>query len=252
MDVVELREFYASPLGKATRRLLEARLAPKLQGAAERTLLGLGFAVPYLARLATDRDRLLAFMMAKQGVIHWPMEGPIKSALVDEFDLPLLESTVDLALVVHGLELTDNPLEMLQEIWRVMAPQGRLVLVAPNRRGLWAGIDSSPFGHGQPFSRGQLMRLLKDAQFSAISWTYALHMPPSQRKWMLSAGPAMEKVGDWTARRFSGVIIVEAVKQVYAFSAGKRARRLVPRFRPVLLPSPARFEGPWQSRPEPV
>ena len=79
-------------------------------------------------------------MMARQGVIHWPQEGAVQSALVDEFDLPLLESTVDLALVVHGLELTDSPIEMLQEVWRVMAPQGRLVLVVPNRRGLVGGF----------------------------------------------------------------------------------------------------------------
>ena len=40
------------------------------------------------------------------------------------------------------------------------------------------------------------------------------------------------------ASRFAGVTIVEAMKQVYAFSSGKRARRLMPRFRPALLPSP--------------
>jgi SAM-dependent methyltransferase len=239
MDVVELREFYASPLGKATRRLILRRLAPKLAGAENRAVMGLGFPVPYLAAMPAEKDRLMAFMMARQGVIHWPLEGEVKSALVDEFDLPLLESTVDLALVIHGLELTDNPLEMLQEIWRVMSPQGRLLLVVPNRRGLWAGFDSSPFGFGQPFSRFQLASLLREAQFSAVSWTNALLMPPVSQRWMISAAPAFERAGDWLARRFSGVIIVEAVKQVYAFSAGKRARRLVPRFRPVLLPVPA-------------
>ena len=185
----------------------------------------------------------IAFMMARQGVIHWPREGPVQSALVDEFDLPLLESTVDLALVVHGLELTDSPIEMLQEVWRVMAPQGRLVLVVPNRRGLWAAFDSSPFGYGQPFSRTQLAGLLKEAQFSAVSWSHALQMPPTKRGFVLSAASAIERIGDWITSRFSGVIIVEAVKQVYAFSSGKRVRRLMPRFKPALLPSPVRFDG---------
>ena len=68
---------------------------------------------------------MLAFMMARQGVIQWPETGRISSALVDEFDLPLLESTVDLAFIVHGLEASDSPLEMLQETWRVMSPQGQ-------------------------------------------------------------------------------------------------------------------------------
>ena len=141
MDVVDLREFYASPLGNATRRLLAAKLKPRLGSLSDACVMGMGFATPYLDDLPSETGRSIAFMMARQGVIHWPTEGSVQSALVDEFDLPLLESTVDLALVVHGLELTDSPIEMLQEVWRVMAPQGRLVLVVPNRRGLWAAFD---------------------------------------------------------------------------------------------------------------
>jgi SAM-dependent methyltransferase len=242
MDVVELREFYASPLGNATRRLISAKLKPQLGTLGDACVMGMGFATPYLEDLPSGTGRSIAFMMARQGVIHWPPDGQVKSALVDEFDLPLLESTVDLALVIHGLELTDSPIEMLQEVWRVMAPQARLILVVPNRRGLWAAFDSSPFGYGQPFSRTQLGGLLKEAQFSAVSWSHALQMPPITRGFVLSAASAIERIGDWVTSRFSGVIIVEAVKQVYAFSSGKRVRRLMPRFRPVLLPSPVRFE----------
>lgn len=241
MDVVELREFYASPLGNATRRLISAKLNSRLGSLNDVCVLGMGFATPYLDEFPLGTGRTIAFMMARQGVIHWPPRGPVQSALVDEFDLPLLESTVDLALIIHGLELTDSPIEMLQEVWRVMAPQGRLILVVPNRRGLWAAFDSSPFGYGQPFSRTQLSSLLKEAQFSGVSWTHALQMPPIRKGVILSAAAAIERVGDWITPRFSGVIIVEAVKQVYAFSSGKRVRRMMPRFRPALLPSPLRF-----------
>lgn len=242
MDVVELREFYASSLGNATRRLISGKLKPRAEPPRGGCFLGLGYTTPYLDEIAGEAERNFSFMMARQGVIHWPPTGLVKSALVDEFDLPLLESTVDLTLVVHGLELTDSPIEMLQEIWRVMAPQGKLVLVVPNRRGLWASFDSSPFGYGQPFSRTQLGGLLREAQFSAVSWTYALRMPPLSRNFVLKGAPAFERVGDWLMPRLAGVIIVEAVKQVYAFSSGKRARRLMPRFKPALLPAPTRFD----------
>ena len=104
MDVVDLREFYASPLGNATRRLLAAKLKPRLGSLSDACVMGMGFATPYLDDLSSETKRTLAFMMARQGVIHWPPEGAVQSALVDEFDLPLLESTVDLAHVVHGLE----------------------------------------------------------------------------------------------------------------------------------------------------
>jgi len=239
MDVVDLREFYASPLGKATRRILAPRLTRAIGPLREQTVLGLGFAPPYFEALEAGNARLLAFMPGRQGVIQWPEGNRVSSVLVDEFDLPLLESTADVVLIIHALEVSDSPAELLREAWRVLAPQGRLVLVVPNRRGLWAGLDSSPFGQGQPYSRGQLTALLKEAQFSAQGWTYALRMPPSQREWVHKAAPAFERTGGWLGSRLSGVIIVEATKQVYAFSPGKRARRLVPRLSPVLLPRPA-------------
>lgn len=238
MDIVDLREFYGSRLGLATRRSLAGRLRPRLAGLAGGRVLGLGYAMPYIADCMSGAETQLAFMMARQGVFRWPDEGAVKSALVDECDLPLLESVVDAVLVVHGLELTDAPQEMLREIWRVLAPQGRLFLVVPNRRGVWARFDSSPFGYGQPFSRPQLSRLLRESQFSVASWSYALYFPPSTRSAVLSAAPAIEGLGSRLMPALSGVIIVEAVKQVYAVASGKRARRLSPRARPALSPLP--------------
>ncbi len=141
MDVVELRDFYASRLGLASRRLIAHRLRRRWSSLGGATVMGLGFATPYLESWRAETARSFGFMMARQGVIHWPQEGESATALVDEFDLPLLESTVDFALIIHGLELTDNPEEMLQEVWRVMAPQGRLMLIVPNRRGMWARFE---------------------------------------------------------------------------------------------------------------
>lgn len=239
MDVVDLREFYASRLGNSTKKLIANRLKPKCEGLTGATVLGLGYAVPYLDDLANGAASSLALMLARQGVIHWPENGQVRSSLVDETDLPLLESVADLALVVHGLELSPAPAEMLREVWRVLAPQGRLLLVVPNRRGLWARFDSSPFGHGQPFSRPQLAALLRDCEFSIVSWSYALYLPPSGRSLVLSSAGAIEATASRLMPALSGVLIVEAVKQVYAVASGKRIRRLSPGLRPALIPSPS-------------
>ncbi len=232
MNVVELRQFYASPLGKATHRLLAAKLLPALELAPEAILLGLGYATPYL----NENLRHLPFMLARQGVIAWPMEGPQKSALVDELDLPLPDNSIELALVIHGLEFSESPIESLQEIWRVLTPQGRLILVVPNRRGLWAASDASPFGFGQPFSRTQLWALLKEAQFSFTRMEPALMVPPRAKVAGMAMASNIEKYGKTLLGHLSGVIVVEATKQVYAYSAGRRVRRSLPRFRPALLP----------------
>lgn len=239
MDSVDLREFYGSRLGLATRRSLAAQLRPRLTGVTAARVMGLGYAMPYLVDCIEASQAQLAFMMARQGVFRWPENGSVQSALVDESDLPLLESVIDVALVVHGLELTDAPQDMLREIWRVLSPQGRLLLVVPNRRGVWARFDTSPFGHGQPYSRPQLSALLRESQFSVISWAHALYFPPSTSSAILSAAPAIESIGSRLMPALSGVIVVEAVKQVYGIASGKRARRLLARTRPTLAPIPA-------------
>jgi SAM-dependent methyltransferase len=236
MHVTDVREFYASARGRVAAAMVNRQLTSLTRPKDGQTVMGLGYALPYLS--AAPGILSLSFMPAQQGVIHWPEDEANRSALVDELDLPLLESTVDLALVVHGLEHAELPKDCLQEVWRVMAPQGRLVLVVPNRGGVWAASESTPFGHGQPFSKRQITKLLKDTKYTVTQWRSALYLPPFRNEAVLKSAAAFDAAGARLSSRFAGVTIVEAMKQVYAFSSGKRARRFLPRFRPVLLPSP--------------
>jgi SAM-dependent methyltransferase len=220
MDVVDFTDFYTTQTGRMAARMLNRQLSTLTTAKSSQTVMGLGYALPYLPQ---QPDVLsLSFMLARQGVIHWPDGESNRSALVDELDLPLLESTVDLALVVHGLEHAETPLETLQEVWRVMAPQGRLILVVPNRRGLWAASESTPFGFGQPFSSGQIAGLLKDSKFTFTQWRSALYLPPFRNETLLQAALSFDVLGERVLQRFAGVTVVEAMKQVYAFSSGKR------------------------------
>jgi SAM-dependent methyltransferase len=239
MDAADLREFYASSLGLVARRLIAHRLRSHFTSVAGRTMIGLGYAGPYLDGWRDTAERTLAFMLARQGVVHWPADELNAAALVDECELPLLESSADLILAVHALEMTDDPGELLREVWRVLSPQGRALIVVPNRRGLWARSDKTPFGFGQPFSRSQLTSLLKESQFSATAWSQALFMPPSERRIILRAATGWERAGSRLTSAFAGVIIVEAIKQVYAIPRGKRVRRYLPRLKPALRPQAA-------------
>jgi SAM-dependent methyltransferase len=242
MQGINLRAFYQSPLGETTRQLLAARLGPLLPRARDAVVLGLGHAEPYLTSAACGEAITLALAPARLGASPWPEGEANRSALVDELDLPLGESVVDVVLVVHGLEISDSPEDMLHEVWRVLAPQGRLVLVAPNRSGMWSSRDASPFGHGQPFSRPQVSRLLNEAQFSITRFDHALFLPPSAHGLMQRLAPAVEWLGGVLWPSASGVTVVEAVKQVYAFAPARRKRRFMPQLPPVLSPQPVRRE----------
>src|SRR5690242_12463017 len=99
LDVVDLREFYASPLGQMTRRMLSHRIRSRFRTAQGARVLGVGYAIPYLEPWRAEAERVLAFMPARQGVLHWPQSGLNAAALVEEADLPLPDASIDLALV---------------------------------------------------------------------------------------------------------------------------------------------------------
>ena len=141
-------------------------------------VFGLGFTTPYLAPFRGEASVLGALMPAELGAVPWPEQGQSVSALVEETELPLDDESADRILLVHMLEWSEKSRALLRELWRVLAPNGRLLLVVPNRRGLWARVDTTPFGYGSPFSRSQLTKLLKEALFSPEEWEYALYMPP--------------------------------------------------------------------------
>jgi hypothetical protein len=141
--------------------------------------------------------------------------------------------------LVHALEMSPDPVELLRETWRVLAAGGRLLAVVPNRRGLWARMDTTPFGHGRPYSRSQIIHLLRDTWFTPTGWGEALYVPPIPRRWFLRSAGAWERTGATLSAPFAGVHIVEATKQVYrTIPARRERRRLVQALKPVLVPSP--------------
>jgi len=232
LDAADLKEFYASALGRVVRRLLGARIRARWGDLKSCRTFGLGFAAPFLAPFRNEAEPLGALMPARLGAIRWPEKRQSLSVLVEETELPLIDEGADRILLVHMLEWSEKPLELLRELWRVLAPNGRLLLVVPNRRGLWARVDTTPFGYGSPFSRGQLSRLLKDAMFSPEAWDYALHAPPFNWRILLKWPLFWERLGLVLWPTFSGVIMVEATKQVYAAiparATSKLRRRIVP------------------------
>lgn len=213
-DVTELRDFYASPLGQVVRRLLSHRIRARWRSAQGSAMIGLGYAVPFLGPFRQEVTRLGALMPSTQGALVWPSKGAVRTVLVEEERLPLPDNAIDRLICVHCLETAERPTQLLREMWRVMSPEGRLLMLVPNRRGVWARTDATPFGQGRPYSRGQLEALLAGALFTPVEWGSALHFPPLKRRVLLRSALAIERVGSRIAPAFAGVIIVEARKEL--------------------------------------
>jgi SAM-dependent methyltransferase len=233
-DVIDLRDFYRSALGQVARRMIRRairRVWPDLHGM---RLLGLGYATPFLSALSAETERTIAVMPASLGVLGWPPEGRNIVALADEGELPFADYSIDRVLLVHALETSDEARAMLKEIWRVLAGGGRLLVVAPNRRGIWARLDRTPFGSGRPYTQSQLSQLLRDEQFTPIGSDAALFVPPATGRMVRRSAAAWERIGRRWFPTFAGVLLVEATKQIYAKPTAAR----VPRRRLVYAPAP--------------
>ncbi|HEY2179051.1 MAG TPA: methyltransferase domain-containing protein [Caulobacteraceae bacterium] len=235
-DVLELRHFYGSPLGAVAARMIARQIGEAWGEIAGLDFLAIGYAIPMLD--GEGARRAIAAMPAAQGVEVWPAGAKNLSCLVEDEALPFPNALFDRVLAVHALEESDDPLALLREVGRVMAPNGRLIVAVTARHGLWANAETTPFGQGRPFSRRQLERLMRAAELEPLGWTRALYTPPLKgaHRW----AEAFEQVGSRLLPPFAGVILIEAAKQSFAvIPKGLRDRvRATPVFQPA-PPAPA-------------
>ena len=219
MDGRALSEFYRSEMGQRTRRILLGRLKAVWPNVKGLRLMGYGFATPYLGAFLAEAERGIAAIPAGLGsgeAVISPA-GKCLSVRTEGDALPFPDAFFDRILVVHGLEEAEALRPLLRQLWRVLAPEGKLLVVAPNRTSLWAQVERSPFGHGRPFSRRELDGILTDALFEPEQWHRALYAPPLQSRAL--TGNSWERMGARFFPGLSGVHIVEAHKSLYAPAA---------------------------------
>ncbi len=235
-SIDDLRTFYGEPTGALARRLVARRLDDAWGEATGSDVLGIGYATPWLDAFVRAR-RVVAAMPSGQGVELWPAAGRNRTLLVDDRRLPFAAGSFDRVLLIHALEESDDPTALLAEAVRAMAPAGRIILAVAARGGLWARAETTPFGHGRPFTRGQLERLVRQVGLEPTAWSQTLYTPP----WtpLLGLADGIEQVGRHIVPGAAGVILLEASRQAYARvrPGGATARVKAPT--PALAPQPA-------------
>lgn len=220
-DSLSIERFYGSDLGQATARLLRGRICDLWPSVKGMDVLGFGFPQPVLEPFADDAQTCIAALPSSGGHVRWdPTNRGNATVSVPDFRLPFVDGLFHRAILLHGLEEAENPRALRREIWRVMAPEGRIVVAAANRRGLWARAERTPFGHGRPWTRRQLTGFLSDGLFQVTASSHALFMPPLDLGLFTSAAEGWERTGEWLAPGLGGVVLVEAVKRLYSEPGG--------------------------------
>jgi len=214
-DVTEIRQFYQSALGRLTAHILNKKLKFFWGDttAKDKNIVGVGFPIPYLDK--SPHPKTFAAMSATQGVVRWPQNAPCRTVLTEDHVLPFADASIEKLVLIHAVENANYLRELMNEAWRVLEPNGRVLLVVPSRAGLWAKSDKTPFGQGRPYSMKQLRALLFDLQFVIENHKRALYFPPVHNRFMLAIAPILEIVGEMLMPKFGGVLIVEATKRLY-------------------------------------
>lgn len=218
LDVLDLKTFYyRSQLGRAAQAAVRRQVMTLWPEAAGQTVVGFGFALPLLRPFKEQARRTIGLMPGPQGVMPWPAGQKNVSVLCEETLWPLQAGQVDKLIVMHGLETSERPSHVLDEAFRVLGPGGRAIFIVPNRAGMWARRDKTPFGYGRPYSLGQLEAQVKSHGFVPERHLSALYQPPSDARFWRKTAPFWEKAGARMPLVLAGgALVLEVSKQVYA------------------------------------
>ena len=218
-----LEKFYNSRLGQSAARLMGSRMLDLWGPCDGQRVLGIGYPGPLLSLWQADAATCVGAVPEEIGEVRLASESGQILCCVPEHRLPFSEGLFDRVFLLHALEEADSPRQLLREAWRVLAPEGRIVVAVTNRRSMWSLADNKPFGHGRPWTRQQLVGFLNDSLFQVTASTTAVHMPPLDWRLITGAAKSWERAGELVLPGLGGVVLVEAVKRLYSKPGGSAA-----------------------------
>ncbi|MEM6603208.1 MAG: methyltransferase domain-containing protein [Pseudomonadota bacterium] len=215
-DVVELLQFYRSVTGTCAKRVLFDVLETLWNLNKDVTLCGVGYTDPFLDIYHKRDIKCIALQSAYSGIYTRSHDNHYLAALVHETELPLEDASQNHILCAHLLEHTYSPDLFMGEISRVLSPQGEVIFIVPNRRGLWARFEHTPFGSGQPYTISQLRHLCESHSLLITEQTCALFFPPKDHPPIRLYVNLAEYIGRKSfLSHYGGVHIIKAVKRAY-------------------------------------
>lgn len=220
VDASQLSDFYKSPLGTLVHQSVSLCLEKFSKPlTSEEVLVAYGYGVPYVDKTLGQTNRTLCLMPSFLGALAWPPEGPNLTCLCEGTLIPLPSRSVHRLFMIHALELCRDAEALLQEAWRVLVEGGELILVVPNRRGLWARSVTTPFGQGHPYSGRQLFALVESQDFVPLGTpTYCLFHPPFNTTLLQSERTLrwVETIGRRWVKKIGGLVFLRAEKRLVA------------------------------------
>ena len=133
--------------------------------------------------------------------------------------LPFAENSLDLVVLPHLLEFTDNPHAILREAYRVLRPEGQMVLSGFNPFSLWGikryfGREQTPPWNGNFVGLYRMKDWLSLLGFEVIGGKLDCYVPACASEKWLARCRFFEAAGDRWWPIAGGVYFLQAVKRM--------------------------------------
>lgn len=215
LDFLNYQKFYDSAIGKLLAGHIQIQLKKYCYLYDNQNIGCFGYAHPYLNFLKEFNLSISYCYSKKMGISD---EKIIKGnkILIDEEKIPFQDSFFDHVFLIHYLENNHNTKVSLREIWRSLAPEGKLYIIIPNKKSSWYLSEKSPFSSGSGFSKKQINYLLEDSFFDVQTIERLVYFPNSNIKFINNNNTLIEKLGSILFKYFNGVYFCVVKKRIYA------------------------------------
>lgn len=212
-SVKELSDFYKTPLGEVVHVYINDIIKKFIPDTTKNQfILGLGYVTPYLTKKLIQNNTILSFTFDKMGGITWPNIACSQTAIVHDHHLPITNKVIDRLIIVHGLEYCQNSEQLFKEINRIIAPDGEILIIFPNKAGIWSHTSNTPFAYGEHYTMSQLITALSKSGLTIISKERFLYFPPTQSLYTQAFFAPVEMMGAYFIPFFSGLNAITAKK----------------------------------------
>ena len=150
--------------------------------------------------------------------------------------LPFASNSVDLVVLPHTLDFSEDATTVIQEACRVLIPEGRLLVFGFNPFSLWRFKSYLTQERREKKTKpvncelksvGSIKRELRRQNFQIIDQDYFLFQPPMKNIRMMEKLGFLNKISRFGLKGLSGVYFIEAQKKVEGMKAVHISRALV-------------------------
>lgn len=222
-NIIDLAAWLESPVGRYVLDWEQAQLARLTVDIFGYNALQIG--MPQIDGLAASRmpNRWLT-----DSAVHVHAGGTFKTperqvVVAHDFsELPFETQSIDLIILPHVLEFTDEPHQLLREVERVLIPEGRVIITGFNQTSFWgarqlAGRMNDHYflpQEGEFISFTRMKDWLKLLSMEIGEHRFGCYVPPCRSEKWLQRFHFMENAGKKWWPYFGAVYMVQAVKRV--------------------------------------